>query len=142
MVESMERFFNVPGETSAGARTFLDELARLAGPIGPSPIVTADEALIFRRRADLKGPMTAFGYDYFTDHYGAEKEAALRLLSHRGLRGSGSEYAYEVLNLVDGRRNALHIRDAVAATYGPIPTEYVIEYLKALESIRVIERMK
>jgi aminopeptidase YwaD len=142
MIDSMERFFPVPGETRAGARTFLDELERLAGPAGPSPIGTPDELLIFRRRADLKGPMTAFGYDYFTDHYGAEKEAHLRLLSHRALRGSRSEYAYEVLNFVDGRRNALQIRDAVAATYGPIPTEYVVEYLKALESIRVIERLK
>ena len=142
MIDSMERFFNVPGETRAGAKIFLDELARLAGPVGPAPTGTSDEVLIFRRRPDLKGPMTAFGYDYFTDHYGAEKEAALRLLSHRALRGSGSEYAYEVLNFVDGRRTALQIRDAVAATYGPIPNEYVIEYLKALESIRVIERVK
>jgi aminopeptidase YwaD len=142
MVESMERFFSVPGETKAAAKAFLNDLEKLAGPVGPTPAGTGDELLVFRRRADLKGPMTAFGYDYFTDHYGAEKEAALRLLSHRAQRGSGSEYAYEVLNFVDGRRNALEIRNAVAGTYGSIPTEYVIEYLKALESIRVIERVK
>ena len=142
IIDSMERFFRVPGETSAAARAFLDGLGKLAGPVGPAPAGAGDELLVFRRRADLKGPMTAFGYDYFTDHYGAEKEAALRLLSHRALRGSASEYAYEVLNFVDGRRNALQIRDAVAATYGSIPNEYVIEYLKALESIRVIERVK
>ena len=53
--------------------------------------------------------MTAFGYDYFTDHYGADKEASLRLLTYRGPRGSGSDYAYEVLNFVDGRRNARFI---------------------------------
>ena len=58
------------------------------------------------------------------------------------LRGSGGEYAYEVLNFVDGRRNGQEIRDAVAATYGAIPTDYVVEYLKALESIRVIERVR
>jgi hypothetical protein len=142
IVDSMDRFFRVPGETRVSAKTFLDDLEKLTGPVGPTPAGTGDQLLVFRRRAELKGPMTAFGYDYFTDHYGVDKEANLRLLSHRALRGSGSEYAYEVLTLVDGRRNALQIRDTVAGTYGPIPTEYVIEYLKALESIRVIERVK
>ena len=83
--------------------------------------------------------MSAFGYDYFTDHYGAERERAMRLLQFQGLRGSGGDYAYEVLNLVNGRRTAQDIRDAVSAIYGPVPLELVVEYLRALESIRVIE---
>ena len=95
--------------------------------------------MIFRRRDELKGPLTAFGYDYFTDKY---RGPTVRLLTYRGLRGSGGEYAYEVLNFVDGRRNAQQIRDAVSATYGPIPLEIVVEYLKALESIRVTETVK
>ncbi len=55
---------------------------------------------------------------------------------------AGGEYAYEVLNLVNGRRTAQDIRDAVSASYGPIPLEVVVEYLRALESIRVIEVLK
>jgi hypothetical protein len=142
LVDSVERFFRVPSATRAAARTFVDNLERQVGPFGPAPIAEGDGRLVFRRRADLKGPMGAFGYDYFTDHYGAEKESKLRLLSHRGLRGSGGDYAYETLNFVDGRRNAREIADAVSAEYGRVPVEYVIEYLKALESIRVIERVK
>ena len=88
----------------------------------------------------MKGPLTAFGYDYFTDKYRGPDP--VRLLQYRGLRGSGGEYSYEVFNLVDGRRNAQQIRDAVSATYGPIPLDLVVEYLKALESIRVIETIK
>ena len=84
--------------------------------------------------------MSAFGYDYFSDHYGAERESALRLMQFQGLRGSGGEYAYEVLNLVNGRRTAQEIRDFVSATYGPVPLELVVEYLRALESIKVIEQ--
>ena len=86
--------------------------------------------------------MSAFGYDYFTDHYGAEREGSLRLLQFQGLRGSGSDYSYEVLNLVNGRRPVQEIRDVVSATYGPIPLEIVLEYLRALESISVIEVVK
>ena len=66
----------------------------------------------------------------------------LRLPQYRGLRGSGGEYAYEVLNLVNGRRTAQEIRDFVSATYGPVPLEFVVEYLRALESIRVVEIVK
>jgi hypothetical protein len=98
--------------------------------------------LIFRRNAKLKGPMSAFGYDYFTDHFGAERESSIRLLQFQGLRGSGGEYSYEVLNLANGRRTAQDIRDFVSATYGPIPLELVVEYLRALESIQVVEVVK
>jgi aminopeptidase YwaD len=58
------------------------------------------------------------------------------------LWGSGEQYAYEVLNFADGQRNAQQIRDAVSAEYGPLPLEVVVEYLKALEKIGVVEEVK
>jgi hypothetical protein len=87
--------------------------------------------------------MSAFGYDYFTDKYGEEKAAAVRLLNFRGPRGrDGGDYAYEVLNFVDGRRNAQEIRDAVSAEFGPVPLELVVEYLRALESIGAVKESR
>ena len=65
-----------------------------------------------------------------------------KLLSYDGLWGSGEEYAYEVLNFADGRRNAQEIRDAVSAEYGPVPLELVAEYLEALKKIGVVEEVK
>jgi hypothetical protein len=82
--------------------------------------------------------MSAFGYDYFTDHYGEERAAKIRLFNFQGVRGSGGDYAYEVLNFADGRRTAREIRDAVSAVYGPVPLDVVVEYLRALESIKVV----
>ncbi|MBA3568829.1 MAG: hypothetical protein H0W28_05690 [Pyrinomonadaceae bacterium] len=55
---------------------------------------------------------------------------------------AGGEYAYEVLNLADGRRTAQDIRNAVSATYGPVQLDVVVEYLGALGSIRVIEAVR
>jgi hypothetical protein len=43
-----------------------------------------------------------------------------------------------VLDLVDGRRTAQQIRDAVSAIYGPVPLEWVVEYLRALAEIEVV----
>ena len=139
LVDSMERFFRIPENTRADANAFLVNMEKLVGDAGRAPAAQGDGRLIFRRNAKIKGPMGAFGYDYFTDHYGAERESSLRLLQFQGLRGSGGEYAYEVLNLMNGQRNAQEIRDIVSATYGPVPLEWVLEYLRALESIRVIE---
>jgi len=140
LANSLERFFRVPDQVRDSAKTFLDNLERQLAPASPRPVPIHDEyRRVFRRRASLKGPMTAFGYDYFTDHF-AYREKPLGLTIYRGLHGSGSDYAYEVLNLVDGRRTVQEIRDAVSATYGPIPMETVFEYLHALETIRVIER--
>ena len=142
LVDSMERFFPVPTAMRAEATTFLAGLEKLLGEVRPPATAQGDGRLVFRRNPRVKGPMSAFGYDYFSDHYGAERERAVRLLQYQGLRGAGGEYAYEVLNLVDGRRTAQEIRDAVSAAYGPVPTEVVSEYLRALESIRVIEIVK
>ncbi len=72
-----------------------------------------------------KGPMAVFGYDYLTDHYGAERAAKLALFSYRGLRGSGSEYAYEVLNFVNGKNPVARITSLVSSEYGTIPMEMV-----------------
>lgn len=117
---------------------FLASLEALIGRSSPAPAAVGDGRLVFRRNADLRGPMSAFGYEYLPDKLGEERVAALRLLAYRGLRGSGGEYAYEVLNLVDGRRNAQEIRNAVSAIYGPVPLELVIEYLRALEQADVL----
>lgn len=70
--------------------------------------------------------MSAFGYDYFDDRY---KGPAIRL---------SGEYRYEALNLVDGRRTAQDIRDALSAIYVPVPLADVEQYLAALASIGVI----
>ena len=142
LVDSMESFFRIPAETRAAAATFLDNLEKLWGGIKHPAPAQGDGRLVFRRNPELKGTMSAFGYDYFTDRYGAERERQLRLLQFQGLRGSGGEYAYEVLNLADGRRTAQEIRDLVSAVYGTVPLELVVEYLRALESIRVIQAIK
>jgi hypothetical protein len=138
---SLEGFLGI----DRGLASFLSNAAGLASSIftiTPPPKAAGDGLLVFRRDRSAKGPMSVFGYDYFTDKYGEEKTRGLKLLRFEGLRASGGEYAYEVLNFVDGVRNAQQIRDAVSAEYGPIPLEYVIEYLQALESIGVIQRAK
>jgi hypothetical protein len=99
-------------------------------------------ALIFRRATQPRGPLAVFGYDYFADKAKAAGVAMPKLLSSEGLWGAGEEYAYEVLNFADGKRNAQQIRDAVSAEYGPVPVEMVVEYLKALEKIGVVEGVK
>ena len=96
----------------------------------------------FKRRATPKGPLAVFGYDYFADRAKTAGVATPKLLSYEGLWGAGEEYAYEALNFADGKRSAQEIRDAVSAEYGPVPFEIVVEYLKTLEKIGVLEQVK
>lgn len=140
----MESFFRLPAPLRAEAVAFIANQERLVGPIVDAPRAApaaSDGRVVFRRNPKIKGTMSAFGYDYFTDHYGADRAATIRLLNFQGLWGGGSEYAYEVLNLVDGKRTAHEIRDAVSAIYGPVPLDAVLEYLRALESIKVAQRV-
>jgi aminopeptidase YwaD len=102
-----------------------------------------DGLLIFKRKPEPKGPLTVFGSDYFADRAkGAGISTAPRVLEYEGLWGSGEEYAYEILNFADGRRNAQQIRDSVSAEYGPITLDFVVEYLKDLEKIGILEQVK
>ncbi len=114
------------------------EAADCAGP----PRKLAEQGLIYKRKREPKGPLAVFGYDYFAEHAKAAGVATPKLLSYEGLWGGGEEYAYEVLNFADGKRTAQQIRDAVSAEYGPVPLEKVVEYLRALEKIGVVEAVK
>jgi aminopeptidase YwaD len=97
----------------------------------------------YRRKLEPKGPLAVFGYDYCEVEWAKRGHTTgPKLLEYEGLWGSGEEYAYEVLNFADGKRNAQQICDAVSAEYGPAPLELVLEYLKALEEIGVVEEVK
>ena len=118
-----------------------DFLARDIGGCQSQP-EKRGSGLVFRRNAEPKGPLAVFGYDYFADHAKAAGVATPKIFSYEGLWGSGEEYAYEVLNFADGKRNAQEIRDAVSAEYGPVPLEMVVEYLRALEKIGLVAEVK
>jgi aminopeptidase YwaD len=97
----------------------------------------------FKRAPTPRGPLTVFGFDYFTAQSAAKGLTTTpKLLEYQGLMGGGEEYAYEVLNFADGTRTAGEIRDAVSTEYGPVPVEYVVEYLRALEKIGVVEAVR
>jgi aminopeptidase YwaD len=142
-------------------RRELVRFLRSSGPQGNAPIAendsrpldalprSPDEAhpggdalLIFSRKRDPKGPLAVFGSDYVNDRTGAAGITPPKLLSYEGLWGGGEEYAYETLNFADGKRNAQEIRDAVSVEYGPVPVELVVEYLRTLEKIGVVEQAK
>ncbi len=137
---SFARFLDLPQAARSEATAFLTDLERLVGDPGPPPAANGDGAVVFHRNDAVRGPMGVFGYDYLEDHLGRTATDSLRVRRHQGLRGSGGEYAYEILNLVDGRRTMQEIRDAVSAIYGPVPLDVVVEYARALETIGVIRR--
>ena len=94
---------------------------------------------VYRRSAEPRGPLTVFGYDYFTDHALAAHVPTPRLLQYSGGWGGGEQYAYEALNFADGRRSARQITAALSAEYGEVPLAVVVDYLDALKRIGVLE---
>jgi aminopeptidase YwaD len=88
------------------------------------------------RRIRREGPMNGFGYSWFDDHLARAGLARPRLLAREA--GPGPSFAYEALNLVDGRRSVGEIRDALAATIAPVPPDEVAEYLETLARLGVI----
>jgi len=105
--------------------------------------VKHEQSIFYKRKAAAKGPLVVFGYDHFAAEWmkhGDERKP--RLLEYGGLWGEGEEYAYEVLNLVETAHSRARIWEEVSAEYGPVPLEMVVEYLKALEKIGIVEEVK
>jgi aminopeptidase YwaD len=140
VIESIGRFAEMPAAVRAEAEAFLAALRGLqdAGA-GLVPAREGPESIVYRRAPEPKGPMGGFGYDYFEDHSAQKGIPRPALLQRTGLWGGG-EYAYEALNLVDGRRTVRQIRDDLTAIYGPVPLAEVAEYLAALEKIGILSR--
>jgi len=94
---------------------------------------------IYRRRPEPRGPLSVFGYDYLADHAKQAGIAMPKLLDFQGMWGAGEEYAYEALNFADGGHTVQQIADELSAEHGPIPADLVLDYLKALKRIGIVE---
>jgi aminopeptidase YwaD len=145
LVESITNFLNVP--FSYGVPTLAKMGQNLdrngEGMSLKTILLVGDDGKTWKRKKEPAGPMAVFGFDYFEAEWTKRGHATKpKLLEYEGLWGGGEEYAYEVLNFADGKKNAQEIRDAVSAEYGPVALELVVEYLKALEEIGVVEKMK
>jgi hypothetical protein len=144
VVESVDRFAVLPVAVRRRAEGFLGALektarfaAALADPASPGLSGTGTRR-VCRRHPEPKGPLGGFGYSYLRDQIDQRNLPLPGVLEYRGLHGRGAEYAYEILNLVDGERSIRSVRQAVAATYGPIPLELVSEYLDTLAAIGLL----
>jgi len=138
---SLGNFASVSSQLKKEAELFYANLEKATGLPKSGRVVSDPGNVVYQRNAAIRGPLSVFSYDYFLDHYGKDQAGKIRLLSFQGLWGSGSEYAYEVLNLVDGNRRVAEIRNAVSAELGPIPFEWC-GVLQALESIQVVTLKK
>jgi len=143
-IDSIQPFGSVPSDwrEMEWRHARLLETQLLKGRSLRTELLMGDLGKTWKRKREPKGPLAVFGYDYFAEHAKAAGVATPKLLSYEGLWGAGEEYAYEVLNFADGKRNASAVSDAVSAEYGPVPLEMVTEYLKALEKIGVVEQVK
>ena len=108
------------------------ETGMLAGAPG-------EGAVVYRRTARAKGPMNGFGYSWFDDHL-ARASLPRPALIERRARRNGGDFAYEALNLVDGRRSVDEIRAHLLAASGPVPVEEVADYLSTLHKLGILER--
>jgi hypothetical protein len=59
--------------------------------------------LRYSRKSQPRGPVGVFGSDYVIDRTASAGLTPTKIHNYEGLLGSGEEYAYEVLNFIDGR---------------------------------------
>jgi hypothetical protein len=112
-----------------------------AAPAAAGPPADPAFAIVYQRKETLKGPMDGFGYSWLDDRLKRAKLPRPALLDREPI-WDGPSYGYETLNLVDGRRTILEVRNDLAATVGPAPLAEVAQYLATLERLGAIERVR
>jgi hypothetical protein len=142
-VHSIEPFAELREADHEAAVAYLDALQQVVAlPQVATLAAVQRNDVIYERNPAIKGPMGAFGYSYLEDKLGSDELAGIRMRRYEGRYGSAGQYVYEALNFVDGTRTVSDIRDWLTAELGPVPLEFVAEYLAALESIDVIRRKR
>ena len=139
-IDSITQFAELHEAERTTAMSWVDKVQGLI------PVESSDEdgqviSTVYARNADPEGPMHGFGYSWIIDQLGEEEFGKLELPGYEGERGAGGLYTYEALNLVDGKRTVSEIRDWLTAELGPVPVEYVVEYLQAIESAGAIQAL-
>jgi len=135
LFDSMSRFFTPPPTARAEAATFIANLRTFLA-ISPAP---SPSGPVYHRNPNIRGSLDAFGYDYLESHLGHDRVAKLALLNFEGPRGEGGDYAYEALNLANGKRTTSEIRDALSAIYGPVSQEAVDQFLAAAAKVGLLD---
>jgi len=135
-IHSVEPFAALPEKEHQAAADFVADLEALIAT--PDAAAGTSDNTVYARNPDIEGPMGGFGYSYVRDHYGNENYNQLQLPQFSSAEGSSGEYVYEALNFVDGERTVSEIRDWLTAELGPVPVEYVSEFLAALQTIDVV----
>jgi len=109
------------------------------GPGEPAAAPQGAAAIVYQRKDQPKGPMQGFGYSWFDERLKAAGLPRPALLDRAAPHDSAS-FAYEALNLVDGRRTVEEIGERLSMTIAPVPLAEVADYLATLHKLGLLER--
>jgi aminopeptidase YwaD len=124
------------GDTSA-RESQANQVLAAYGKKAPGPVETRYGKAVPKRNPEVTGPLDLGGGVYAAARNGAPGPAG------GGGRGvDNGIVTYDALNLVDGRRSIAQIRDILSAAYGPVTEEFVFQYLKGLQDLKVISGLE
>jgi len=134
-------------EEAIGFQHWLEAEARLRGAKGTAPVAawaSDSEAKRVPVRAAEFGPLTYQNDDVLLARLGKERYSKIKLINSEAselvnAQDQSELYAYEIVNFVNGKRNAGEIRDAVSAEYRPLPLSLVVDYLDACAEAGIVQ---
>jgi len=134
-------------EQATNFHSWLERQAKVRGAKGVAPSAPwagDPEAKRMPIRAGEFGPLTYQNDNVLLARLGKGRYAKIKLINSEAtpmlnVRDQSELYAYEIINFVNGKRTVGEIRDAVSAEYGPLPVNFVADYLDACAEAGVIQ---
>ena len=131
--EAAESLATVASLWPAVAAAARDEIARLDRRLPAAPPGPQTDPRIPLRSREIVGPLDVYYYDYFTQVLGTDVSAA-----KLAARDGGEVFAYEAMNLVDGKRTVSEIRDMLTGRYSPVPLAEISDYFDLLAKAKAV----
>jgi aminopeptidase YwaD len=128
--ESLGTMASLWPSVGAAAR---EEIARLDRRLPPAASAATGDPRVPVRNREIVGPLDVYYYDYFTRVLGTDVSSA-KLAQKDG----GEIFAYEAMNLVDGKRTVSEIRDILAGRYSPVSLAEIGDYFDLLAKAKAV----
>ncbi len=138
LAEAESRLASISRRWPETAKAVSDLVTRLKAEPVNVPAAASGDARVPVRDGEVRGPLSVYYYDYFTEALAAKGVKESTLPPVPTIDGDAGLMQYEALNLANGQRSVAEIRDVLSGRYSAVPLDFVAAYFERLAAAGIV----